>query len=963
MVAVVVLMALGSIPTGLAGRPTPAATPLAPGTPSPPQSSSIGNPLASNSSGWQLVNTTGGPSARAGFGMAYDAAMGAIVMFGGCTSGQYWNYSCDVTNQTWSFSNGNWTQLDPTLSPSGRVNPAMAYDPETGDILLFGGGSGTPYYLSYNDTWQFNGTSWSQLSTNLTPPPSDFGAVMAYDSAVGGIVMFDSGEVYHGGPFLNDVWVFAGGQWSLASHGTGPSPRSAVSFTYDPGLGAAVLFGGNQCQNATGLCPNLGDTWTYASGTWTNVSNGSLPSPSPRNGAEFAYDPALNASLLFSGHDGFAYYNDSWTYSAGGWTELSSTSVGPAAADGAGLVYDSATRQMVFFGGYDADDTQFNGSQFFFDQTWTLSGVPTPVAQPWSPVNSTGTPSARAGFGMVYDPAIGAVVMFGGCTSGHYWNYSCNATNETWTYAHGVWTQLAPAVSPSARVQPAMTYDPATGDVLLFGGASGDPSYLVYNDTWEFNGTAWTQLAPTLSPAASGFGAVMAYDNSTGSVVLFDSGEQYAGGPYLNNTYTFSGGQWTWAAAGLGPSPRSGESLTYDPAIGGLLLFGGNQCQNTTGLCPNLGDTWAYVNGSWSNLTVVGPEPRNQAMLAYDPTLNAAVLFGGHDALTYYGDTWTYTAAGWSLLAPTSSAGPSLSEGAGLVYDAADQQLLLFGGYENIGGSYLSNGTEVYYNQLWGLPTAQTSPGLAITSFLANPSLITLGNTTVLSAFVQSTSPVTFSYTGLPTGCSSQNASLLDCTPTAVGNYTVTLTVANTQNLSAGATIPISVAADSSVGNGTPILLILALEASVTSVTVGNTTLITAEVVSTTPVTFHYSGLPTGCESANTDLLRCTPSAPGQFDVHLTVTDTRGLSAQAVVSITVVAVTSGIHTPTSPAGQGGLYANAGEYLVLGAIAGGVLLGAIAIGAVALQARYRREGEALAREMASYPEGDDELPRP
>jgi len=343
--------------------------------------------------------------------------------------------------------------------------------------------------------------------------------------------------------------------------------------------------------------------------------------------------------------------------------------------------------------------------------------------------------------------------------------------------------------------------------------------------------------------------------------------------------------------------------------------------------------------------------------------LNAAVLFGGHDALTYYGDTWTYTAAGWSLLAPTSSAGPSLSEGAGLVYDAADQQLLLFGGYENIGGSYLSNGTEVYYNQLWGLPTAQTSPGLAITSFLANPSLITLGNTTVLSAFVQSTSPVTFSYTGLPTGCSSQNASLLDCTPTAVGNYTVTLTVANTQNLSAGATIPISVAADSSVGNGTPILLILALEASVTSVTVGNTTLITAEVVSTTPVTCHYSGLPTGCESANTDLLRCTPSAPGQFDVHLTVTDTRGLSAQAVVSITVVAVTSGIHTPTSPAGQGGLYANAGEYLVLGAIAGGVLLGAIAIGAVALQARYRREGEALAREMASYPEGDDELPRP
>ncbi|MGA8276160.1 MAG: hypothetical protein WB852_07710 [Thermoplasmata archaeon] len=956
--AVAVLMALGSLPSGMAGltsqsssQPVPAGSGPMGALPVPTNNSS--------SSGWQLVNTSGGPSARAGFGMVYDPEIGGVVVFGGCTSGQYWNYSCAVENQTWTFSNGNWTQLFPAVSPPARVQPAMAYDPVTGDVLLFGGGTGAPSYLSFNDTWEFNGTSWSQVNTAVNPGASDFGAVMTYDNAIGAVVMFDSGEVYHGGPFLNDTWTFSGGQWSQVLSGTGPSPRSAVSFDYDPTLGAAVLFGGNQCQNLTGLCPNLDDTWTYANGTWTNVSVGG---PSPRNGAEFAFDPLLNASLLFSGHDGFSYYDDSWTYSGAGWTELSSANPGPSPSEGAGLVYDAASQQMVFFGGYDADDGQFNGSQFYFDQTWTLSGVPTGGLQYWTALNSTGAPSARAGFGMVYDPTISAVVLFGGCTSGHYWNYSCNATGQTWTYSNGSWTELFPAVSPSARVQPAMTYDPATGDVLLFGGGSGYLTYLSYNDTWEFNGTSWAQVHTTLTPSATDFGAVMTYDNAIDAVVMLDSGEQYNGGPYLNDTWTFSGGQWTLALSGSGPSPRSAESLDYDATLGAVVLFGGNECQNSTGNCPNQGDTWTYSNGVWTNLSVAGPPPRNQAMFAYDPAINASVLFSGHFAANYYDDTWAFTAGGWTELS-AASLGPSPSEGAGLVFDAADHQLLLFGGYQNVGGSWLYNGTEVYYNQLWSFSAPPSSPGLAITSFLANPSLFTLGNSTVISATVQSSSPVTFSYAGLPTGCASANASILDCTPTAVGNYTADLTVTNTQSQSASATVAISVAADSSVGNSTPILEILSLQASVTSVTVGNTTTLVAHVESTSPVTFVYTGLPTGCLSQNTDMLRCTPTAPGNFSVQLTVTDSQGLSAEASIAISVTSPVGVVHPPPSSTGGSGWSFSAEEYLLLGAIAGAAILGALAFTAISAQAQYRREGEALAREMVSNRDGEEDRPYP
>ncbi|MCI4372099.1 MAG: hypothetical protein L3K02_00415 [Thermoplasmata archaeon] len=956
--AVATLMALGSLPTGIAGGNAPtssrvSAVPVgSSGAPSAPANSSP-------NSSWQLVNTSGGPSARAGMGMVYDPLLGAVVLFGGCTSGQYWNYSCAVVNETWTYSNGNWTQLHPAVSPPARVQPAMAYDPETGDVLLFGGGTGFPSYLSFQDTWEFDGANWSQVTTNLTPAPSDFGAVMTYDSAIGAIVMYDSGEVYHGGPFLNDTYIFSSGQWSLAASGAGPSPRSAVSFDYDATLGAVVLFGGNQCNNATGLCPNLGDTWVYSNGTWTNASNSGPPA---RNGGQMAYDPALNASLLLSGHNGFTYYDDAWSFSGAGWTELSSANVGPDPSEGAGLVYDTASRQMVLFGGYDADDPQFNGSQFFFDQTWTLSGAPTGGSQDWVAVNSTGGPSARAGTGMVYDPTIGAVVVFGGCTAGHFWNYSCTTNNETWTYTHGNWTQLSLPLSPAARVQPAVTYDPTTGDVLLFGGGSGNSTYLSFSDTWEFTGTAWTPVNSTLTPPASDFGAVMTFDTAINAVVMVDSGEQYAGGPYLNDTWTFSGGQWSLALSGTGPSARSAESFDYDPTLGAAILFGGNECQNSTGNCPNQGDTWAYANGTWTNLTLVGPPPRNQAMFAFDPAINASVLFGGHFDSTYYDDTWTYSAAGWAELSASTS-GPSPSEGAGLVYDAADQQLLMFGGYQNVGGSWQYNGTEIYYDQLWSFSAPPPGPGLAIYSFLATPSLITLGNTTVISSLVQSSSPVTYSYAGLPTGCASANVRVLDCTPTAVGNYTADLMVFNTQNQSASATVAISVAADSSVGNGTPVLVILSLRASTLSVSVGNTTTIVASVISSSPVTFSYAGLPTGCASANTDILRCTPTSVGVYLVQLTVTNSVGLSAQATLAISVTSSGATIHTPPSPTGLGGSNAAAEEYLLLGAIVGAVLLGAVAVTAISAQAQYRREGEALAREMLSAREGDEERPHP
>ena len=83
-----------------------------------------------------------------------------------------------------------------------------------------------------------------------------------------------------------------------------------------------------------------------------------------------------------------------------------------------------------------------------------------------------------------------------------------------------------------------MAFDPATGQLLLFGGFIGSPSDVYLSDTWAWTGTDWSQLSPTTSPPARG-DAAMAFDPRLGRLVLFGGRSGSAVGALFNDT-------WVW---------------------------------------------------------------------------------------------------------------------------------------------------------------------------------------------------------------------------------------------------------------------------------------------------------------------------------------------------------------------------------------------------------------------------------
>ncbi|MFZ1022754.1 MAG: kelch repeat-containing protein, partial [Thermoplasmata archaeon] len=710
---------------------------------------------AVNTPAWGALDP--GPSSltpfyRESYSMVWDAADAYVLLFGGATLYR----TPSLLGDTWTYANGAWTQLHPSTAPSARDGSMIAYDNATQSVVLFGGYGETGTSASdTNDTWTYHGGTWTNVTGGLAPPPR-WGGGLTYDVADGYLVLF-GGYSQTSNQGLSDTWNYSHGTWSKLTPAPSPAARFGFGMVYDGATKKVFLFGG---QNAT-TEKTYSDTWTFSAGNWTQLSF-VIATPDGRSEAAMTFSYSLNEVVLFGGFNSSPVrtLGDTWTFGALGWAMIT-TLAPPAGRVLSSAVDDETAGTVLIFSGV-------TGAGQSLRDTWSFDGAT------WSQLTTPEYPDATSNFAATYDARDDYVLVFGGL------NYTGNRVASTWSYSNGNWTEMTPATSPSARSGADMAFDVAMNEVILFGGNATAGGF--QDDTWTFAHGNWTNITSTAGtpPIGRAVGA-MAYDDATASVLLFGGFGYNASSKsdeYLSDTWSFSNGTWAKLSPTMAPSARSGAAIAYDSETGEIVLFGGIIDGKTLGQ-----DTWTFNGTEWTQVTQSGgngPSGRGFAQAAYDPHTHAVILFGGYGTaqLVPFNDTWSFADGLWSYL-PQAVSPPARAFGT-LVYDAASSYLLLWGGDSSALSPPFAG-----FADMWVLDSVGASVA----------ALPTTGEAPLTVAFTGTAHHGygTYSYGWNFGDGTTSNLASPSHVFNFVGNYTVTLTVTDALGASGSATTVVTI--------------------------------------------------------------------------------------------------------------------------------------------------------------------------
>jgi hypothetical protein len=295
-------------------------------------------------------------------------------------------------------------------------------------------------------------------------------------------------------------------QW-LEKTPTTPPVRQRSASAYDVSRKELVLFGG------LGASSRIADTWTYNGVTYTSKSPGT--SPTARDNHSMAYDIKRDAVVMFGGNTSGGLSSETWEWDGTTWA-LQSPSTVPAAREGHAVVFDPLREKILMFGGLTGSGASA--------ETWEYDGAD------WTLLTTGPIDLARHAMGSAFDSIRGLLYVFGGI------NFSSVTVGDLWQF-HSVkgWTKVLPVTSPVARSQLVMWYDPLLRRVYLFGGLAADGTTEL-GDTWEFDGTKWTQFAAGTDPTVR-FEATASYMDHIQRAVIF--GGEDDGANQLNDHWEY----------------------------------------------------------------------------------------------------------------------------------------------------------------------------------------------------------------------------------------------------------------------------------------------------------------------------------------------------------------------------------------------------------------------------------------
>jgi hypothetical protein len=215
------------------------------------QTADLSDTWSWNGTTWTQLFPSSNPPPLDDEAAAYDPSTGTVVLFGGFSNGS-------VNPATWVFNGSTWSEQALPTSPPALFGATMTYDSAAHDIVLFGGMTdGGP---TSSGTWVYNGTSWIQQSPAASPPGL-FGATMSYDAVSHQAVLFGGYTVDLFSP-QNQTWAWNGKTWTQLAPSISPSDRCGAASAYDLKTKSIVLFGGIGDSGPSSEVL-LGDTWNF----------------------------------------------------------------------------------------------------------------------------------------------------------------------------------------------------------------------------------------------------------------------------------------------------------------------------------------------------------------------------------------------------------------------------------------------------------------------------------------------------------------------------------------------------------------------------------------------------------------------------------------------------------------------------------------------------------------------------
>lgn len=252
--------------------------------------------------------------------------------------------------------------------------------------------------------------------------------------------------------------------------------------------------------------------------------------------------------------------------------------------------------------------------------------------------------------------------------------------------AQFAWTPTLGGVDPGPRIDHAMAYDEARGNVVMFGGSSGA---ITFGDTWIFQTSTypsgWAQQG--VAGPTPRTGHTLVYDPLRQVVVMF--GGYLIGGSMSNETWEWDGSNWTLRSPATSPPPRSFLAAAPWPALAGVVFHGGYTGTSPAGSSQSF---WLWDGVDWQDITTADTPNDAAHAMAYHPGLEQLVMHGPTGTHIWNGTTWRH------------EHGTTPRTNARMAYDPVRERVVMFGGFVDPVSPTYPNATLVW-NGLWAETT------------------------------------------------------------------------------------------------------------------------------------------------------------------------------------------------------------------------------------------------------------------